>query len=487
MRYIFGDFVLDEGLFELKKKDTRVPLRRQAIDVLLHLIRARGRVVAKAELLTAIWGGAHVSETALPQAITAIRRALEDDAIEPTIVETVRTRGYRFALEAREAAAPAPDTRSAFVGRSEVIARLSRLIGDARTGRGGVALVVGSPGAGKTRALAEMTAAARAEGARIVAARCEERGAPDLWPWIQILRACATDESRGAIDAALQEVEGEATERFRFFDVATQTLVAAARDEPVVVVIDDLHWADASSLLLFKLAAQTLAGARVVLVATYRDTAVSTNHVLARTLGALTREDPTRSIHLEPFGREEIASLARAILGREPESEILERIVAKTEGNALFVTQMLHVIRSEAWMTPGAEGATSALLEPEEVREALSLHLDELSAECRRVLSAAAVIGATFSIAALAPIADLAPVDALTALDEAIRAKVVAPVDGRAPAFRFVHLLVRDLLYKKLGRADRHRLHEAAARAFGDLGQRDESDVHAAKAKVLLA
>jgi predicted ATPase/DNA-binding winged helix-turn-helix (wHTH) protein len=479
--FVFGDFELDDELFELRKDGARVPLRPQALDVLLYLARAQGRVVTKQELIAAVWGGARVSETALPQTIAAMRRALEDDADEPKIIQTVRARGYRFAapIAGRTRPPSAPRLGGAahpLVGREELVARVCGLL---QLARGQVLLLTGDPGAGKTRALAEIGALARDAGARAIGARCEEGGAPDLWPWMQVLRALAPADAEAVFSDATEDG------RFRVFDAAVRMLAEAARRSPLVILLDDVQWADASSLLLFKLASQSLAEARVLLVAAYREAAVATNPVLARTLGALTREDPARMMRLSPLGKREVESLARAILERDPEPALVDRVHAKTAGNPLFVTQLLHVIRSERWLAPLEEGATSAMLDADEVREAVGLHLGELSPECRRVLSAASVLGPSFALSALAPMVALEPAHALAVLDEALRARVVAK--GDAPAtFRFLHTLVRDVLYKKLAAADRVRLHEAAARAYADLALEGEAAAHRAKAAQLI-
>jgi predicted ATPase len=361
------------------------------------------------------------------------------------------------------------------------------LLGDASASRGPVALLPGAPGAGKTRALAEIGALARAAGGQVLAARCEEQSAPDLWPWGQVLRACAGDDATlraqvsDMVDLPAQAEEG----RFRVFDAAIQTLRNTAKRSTLAILIDDLQWADASSLLLFKLAAQSFVDARILLVAAYRDAAMATNAVLARVLGGLTRDDASRLLRLEPLATADVAALARAVLGREPETALVERVHAKTAGNALFVTQLLHVIRAKRWLTPLEEGATSAMLAVDEVREAVGLHLSELSPECRLVLSAASVLGQDFTVATLAPILALEPANLLAVLDEALRARILAK--GATPsAFRFVHALVRDVLYKKLEGADRVRLHEAAARALGALGQDEAAQTHRARVTSLV-
>src|SRR5262245_8661770 len=298
MIFAFSDFELDESLYQLRRRGEVVRLEPKVFDVLAYLVRQRDRVVPKDELLARLWPGEFVSETVLPRCITAARKAVGDDPAGQKVIQTVHGRGYRFvasvAGDARRA--PAADGAGAgrpadtFVGREQAMAELRAALDDAFAGRGRLVFLVGEPGIGKTRTAEELVAVARQRGARVHGGRCyEEDGSPAFWPWVQVLRGCIRDvEPRqlaaelGAAAADIAELVPELRQsvpqlpsppslppeqaRFRVFDAAATFLRLAARPHPLIVVLDDLHWADKASLLLLQFLAREIRDAHVLLV-----------------------------------------------------------------------------------------------------------------------------------------------------------------------------------------------------------------------------
>ncbi len=496
MRYVFGDFELDDTIFELRRGGHAVQLRPQALDVLLLLVRARERVVTREELLDEVWPGTVVSPTALAQAIIAARRALGDDPDEPRIIQTVRARGYRFILpvvEAKESArVPASATvpgaaEGELVGRAEPLGTLEGLSREARAGRGGGALVTGETGVGKTRLVTELATRAAAAGDRVISVRCHDQtAAPPLWPFIQALRELARDADAGAELArhadlaalvhapppALAQEAGDAAAQaeFRLFDAMARFLRGVAARRPLLLVLDDMQWADDGSLALTKLVARELGAAAVLLVVVYRSASGGSgapDSALARTMGALARADARRAVVLGGLSRDEVARLAALRHGRPLSDEAVARIFDKTDGNPLLVTQLLHGLRQDS---PGGAvaGATSAMLSTDVMRDAIALHIGELGPACAQMLGVAAVLGRTFTMAALAGTSGADAATLLPLLDEAIGARIVAKIPGgtRPGEHRFVHALVRDVLYRRLAVAERVRLHGAAGDAI---------------------
>ena len=475
MLYRFDGFDLDDEVFVLRRGGADVALRPQALDVLLHLVRHRDRVVLKNELLQAVWSGAAVSDNALPQAIVAVRRALGDDDAVPRIVQTIRSRGYRFVAQvevssnADGAVAVAPPGE--LVGRIDSLSSLEQLVRQAAGGRPGIALVAGGPGAGKTRILAELARRTRA-AARVLEAQClGDEGVPDLWPWLRILRGCAEGSTPPLSDEATRlaasfcgpVTQGSAKQPFVAFDDVVQLLRRAAAQKPVVLLVDDLHHADAPSLLLTKLLVSSLRGARIAVVLAYRDTELGGRPVLARTLGALTREHAVRPISLAPFTRAEVAILCASMLGRAVDEPFVTRVFDKTNGNPLLTTQMVQAVhRDESAGSPGA-GTTSALLSVGELREAIGLQLEGLCVDTRRILRAASVLGTELTLGRLAATLGVGPAELLEAVEEATRARVL--LKSPSGAYRFVHVLVRDVLYRELAVGERFALHRSAGRA----------------------
>jgi DNA-binding winged helix-turn-helix (wHTH) protein len=481
MLYVFGDFELDDSLFELRRCGERIALRPQALSTLLLLVRARDRVVTKEELLRDVWSNVTVSYTALPQAITAIRRALGEGGEDQRMVQTIRARGYRFvAPTVKEVQGEERPEREVselpFTGREAFLRRVRELLESG----GGVMLVAGGIGVGKSRAAVEAAAIARSAGALVLTGRAyDDEGVPELWPWLQVVRTAADP----ALEALL------APRDFSAFDAVTRALVqrATATKQPIVIVLDDMHWADAGSLLLLKILARATRNTRVLVIATYRDVALASSPTLARAMGALTRDDPARCITLEPLSLEASTSLIRAALGRDLPPDALARIHQKAAGSPLYLTQMLHVMRIEARLAPLPNGATSAMLAADTIREAISLHLRELSPSCHRALMVAALLGPTFSLPVLARLLDQDRADVVgKALDEALAIRVVVRMPEEDGTFAFAHGLVRDVLYKKLAIAERAQLHAAAASLYENAGDHAASSVHREKAIALV-
>ncbi len=201
-----------------------------------------------------------------------------------------------------------------FVGRQREMGELKGCLEDALSGRGRLVTLVGEPGIGKTRTAQELATYAGLRGSQVLWGRCyEEQGAPPYWPWVQAIRSYVRDiepeqlrSNMGAGAADIAEVVSDVREqlpglgtpiqlepeqaRFRLFDSITAFLKNAARRKPLVLVLDDLHWADHPSLLLLEFVARELANARVMVIGTYRDVEVSRQHPLSQTLGELTRE-----------------------------------------------------------------------------------------------------------------------------------------------------------------------------------------------------
>jgi predicted ATPase len=487
MIYRFGRFLLDDEIFALRCDGTEVALRPQALDLLLYLVQHADRVVTKSELLEKVWRGVSVSENTLPQTIVAVRRAL-DEAPGQELIQTVRGRGYRFAAEVEVTVPERPrreavSARSEIVGRRKILQRFDQLLAGAGAGRGNLALLSGEPGIGKTRVLSELAIRARSAEARVLEARCPEgAGAPDLWPWVQLLRSYAhsqhAPEGPEAASLAAELLKpAEPEQGFVAFDRVAELLRRAAEHQPLVLLIDDLHCADTASVLLLKFVASSIQRIRLMLVATYRDVSPQSSPVLARTLGALIREDSARRIALERLSRDEVSELASAILERSPESVLIDRVMDKTNGNPLLVTQMLQALSGE---TGTESGTTSALLAVSEMKEAILAQIEVLSERTRELLGPASVFGIELLPRHLASMLGTETKGVLEPLEEALRARVLTKVPGGH--YRFAHVLVRDALYRSLSRTYRAELHEALGASLLEAGEPELALLHIERA-----
>jgi len=383
-------------------------------------------------------------------------------------------------------------TDPTFVGRAAEL-RLFRTAFDGMLdGRLQLLTLLGEPGIGKTRCAEAFGRVAEDQGALVLWGRCyEEPGAPAYWPWVQVLReyirgSSATDVQllmgSGVADIAtiLPEL-GERSDdslpapaavfngnqpRFRAFDAIAQFLAKCARRVPLVLILDNLHWADASSLSLLEFLSHELKRERVLIIGTYRDNEVSRKSPLLSALGGLSRESAMQRIRLPGLPEEEIGELAGQTLGTALPLAAIHAINQQTDGNPLFVIELLRVLMEES---ADAGVAPIAVRIPDGVREAIGRRLSRLSERCNDLLIVASVLGRNFSAAEVASAAESELETVLDNLQIAARAGIVEPFGDTPAGYRFTHTLIRETLYDEIPGLDRLRWHSRAADALVEI------------------
>jgi DNA-binding SARP family transcriptional activator len=426
-------------------------------------------------------------------------RILEQDpSLEGPV--TVSKPAYRLPTAVEEWAPAAPS--ESFVGRERELGELRAALDGAFAGRMSLLLVAGEPGIGKSRLADEATSVALARGACVLWGRCwEAGGAPAYWPWVQALRAYIRDGDeeriRGELEPYVADIAQMLPElnelfpglppppsldpegaRFRLFDSMASFIRDAAASRPIVLVVDDLHAADKPSLLLLQFLARSLREARLVVVAAYRDTEPRTEE-LTEAVAEVRREPVARAIRLGGLEVAEVARVIELISGASPTVELVTAIHRETEGNPLFVGELVRLLASEGRLEKAISGA-GTLTVPQGVREVIEHRLGRLSDDCKRLLSVASVLGREFHLETLAWISERPNARVLDLLDEARVARVVGdPAVGRG-SLRFSHALIRDSLYADLGTTERLRLHGRAVEALEEL-YGAESEPHLAE------
>jgi len=377
-------------------------------------------------------------------------------------------------------------TGAVFVGREREMALLDEALEDALASHGRVVLVAGEPGIGKSRLIDELAGRAQARGAFVLVGRSwEAGGAPAYWPWVQALRAYARETDREALGAQLgagraelaqllpelgtlfpglpepsaQQSEGA---RFRLFDAASSFLRCASRARPLVLVLDDLHVADEPSLLMLRFVVREIADSRLLVVGAFRDVDPTLHDPLTSTLAELVREPPTVQIALAGLSATDIAEYVERATEAVPALGLVPAIHAETEGNPLFVVEVVRLLDGEGRISD----ADARLHIPPGVRAVIGARLRRLSEPCRDVLVRAAVLGREFGLDVLAQLAGLSRRALLDALDEAMTERVVADVPGSIGRLRFGHALIRDTLYDELTSARKLQLHQRAGEAI---------------------
>jgi DNA-binding CsgD family transcriptional regulator/tetratricopeptide (TPR) repeat protein len=380
-----------------------------------------------------------------------------------------------------------------FVGRQRELEVLQGAFEQACAGHGRIVMLAGEPGIGKTRTAQELAGHAVRREAAVLWGRChEEAGAPPYWPWVQIIRASLRDADRdllpglGAAASDLSDIVPEIRDllpglerlaplgdpseaRFRMFESIRQLFASLCRRRTLLIVLDNVHWADAPSLRLLEFLAPEVTDCRLLLVGTYRATELSRQHPLSNALGGLARVPHFTRINLAGLSEEEaqafIASSWTAVL-----AGLAKALHEQTEGNPLFLREIVRFLEQQGALGGGL--LPSAIRIPEGVTEVIGRRLNLLSAGCNEVLALASVIGRDFAWEVLLRVAAQRSEDMLLeALDEAVAAHIVEETaEGR---YQFTHNLIRMTLYDELRIARRRQFHRAVGKAIETVHRAD--------------
>jgi DNA-binding CsgD family transcriptional regulator len=393
-----------------------------------------------------------------------------------------------------------------FVGRERELATLGAAVEHALAGRGRILALSGEPGIGKTRTAQVLARYAGTRDLRVLWGRChEEPGAPPYWPWLQILRAYLEPQDDAVLAALLEGAAAHVVEivpelalrrpdlasvprsadpvqgRYRLFDAIAGFWKRVAAREPLALILDNLHWADAPSLRLLEFLAPEIAASRLLVLATYRDIELTRAHPLSGTLGELAKQPSFQRLKLGGLSLAETGRFVAAATGQTPPAELLATVHGQTEGNPLFVAEMVRFLVQEGMLGPDARpdaraAAHSALNRiPEGIKEAIGTRLNRLSSTCNAVLRDAAVIGRRFSARVLERMSDDPGEDARSAALEESAAAAVIEAQPDAGAYQFSHALIRETLYDEIPATRRSRLHLRIAEVLEAL-HRDEPD-----------
>jgi len=380
--------------------------------------------------------------------------------------------------------------RGVFVGRDGELERLRKAFDEAFVGRGSMVMLVGEPGIGKTRAAQELETYARMRGAQVLWGRAHESsGAPAYWPWMQVGNSYTSSNDPTLLN---DDMQGKAPElvrlfpwlrqglnvgepeqladpeaaQFRLFDAYATFVRAMSNRAPLLIALDDLHWADKPSLLLLEYVARELARLRVLIVCTYRDTDLSRTHPLSEALAVLNREAGFQRVVLRGLSRDEVAGYISAVANVTPKPELLDRIFEETEGNPFFLSEVVNLLTQEGKLTE----SVSDIAVPDGVREALGRRLDRISEEANELLQVAAVVGREFAYDMLTLLGERDEDTLLRLIEEALEARVIEEM-GQPGRYRFTHALMQETLLDELSTTRRVRIHgqvgEALERRWG--------------------
>lgn len=414
----------------------------------------------------------------------AIRKGLGVDPAEETELL------YREALGGKFEAVTTDTVGGVFIGRAREIGRLADGLAGLIRGRGQLFVLAGEAGIGKTRIAEQFAVMARLRGADVLWGRCYEGdGVPAYWPWVQVLRDFArnhsSDEVRalagigaahissllpelraGQLDFAAGPAGESNRSRFQLFDSLATFLFNAAGRRPLVVILDDLHWADEASIQLLEFVATGPRQARLALLCAYRYADLPLGHPLLRTLATLERHYPGHTVELGGLSLDEVGSLMAAATGQQPNERVVAAVYDQTGGNPFLVQELSFVLHASGLPEQSLDSPGWGIALPRGARAVVLHSLDRLSSPCRRLLGAAAVVGTEFESRLLEQLAEFREFPLYETLEEATSAQVIVRVPGRPDRLAFRHALLREALYGQLLVVQRATLHRSIGEAL---------------------
>jgi DNA-binding SARP family transcriptional activator len=400
------------------------------------------------------------------------------------LVEELRTAAGAGALEARALPLPGPLLRpeqAPLVGRRELLAELRLVWRRASVGAATVVMVAGEAGSGKTRLLTELAKEAHAAGATVLAGRCPEDGGVAFAPFTEALRPYVV-ASRTALPEwvvaelarLLPEVsadtgapEGAAHDaRHRLFEAVAATIGQAAQRTPLLLIVEDLHWADPATLQMLGHVIRTVGWAPLLVAGSLRDEGVDAAPALQILLGDLRRGRRLETLVLAGLSEQEVGALAAAWLGSKPSSDLAAALLGRTGGNPLFLEELVRHLVESGPQRSSAELVAAALTEvPHGVRSVIDRRLARLAPRVRRAVEVAAVAGEDFLLADLAVACDASDDELVGDMDATVGAGLVNET-GLPGRYRFAHALVREAVLKGLTSTRRALLHRRLAAAL---------------------
>jgi DNA-binding CsgD family transcriptional regulator len=382
----------------------------------------------------------------------------------------------------------------AFAGRVHELATLRALLPRAAGEGRRAALVAGEPGSGKSRLVRELARAAAEEGAVVLYGDCDAVVGSPYGPFATALEDLVTTLPPETLARHLGAGGGELTrlfpglaarvgdlappapadadtERHRLHTAVTDLLVGASTEAPIVLVVEDVHWADTSTLGLMRHLVRSAAAARMLLVATFRDAEADVPTELADALVDVTRAEGVVRIRLGGLSADEVREFVHLTAGAEPTPELASAIHELTGGNAFLVTELWRELVDSGAVETGSHGArlvrpASELGVPTTVREVVNQRLARLSPEANELLEVGAVTGAEFDLETARAASAVTNEALADAIDDAVRSGLLVDAAGRRLTYRFAHELVRRAVSDRLPARRRAELHLRVAEAL---------------------
>ncbi len=507
--YEFAEFQFDSHRPRLYRNGEPILLPPKSLAVLCALLQKPGQLVERDELLRTVWGESFIEDANLTVAISTLRKTLRHNGDQP-MIETISRLGYRFTAVVRQSGKlhqhpriSIPALSRNVVGREKELTSLRHGLDSARNGRGSMLCITGEPGIGKTTVVEDFLTSLTPADAQISRGRCAERlaGTEAYLPILEVLAALlnsyhetarlmeevapiwyaqiapvATSKNSLTVDYKIVSQERLKRELLAFFQALTQA-------QPLVLFFDDLHWADVSTVDVLAYLAANFMELPILIVVTYRPTELLlAKHPFVLLKPDLQSRGICQELHLEFLTSQEMESyLALEFTGHQFSAEFLKLIYSKTEGNPLFMVDLLHYLRDRSAITDssGAWELVQPLPEiehelPESVRGMIERKIAQLSEKDHELLLVASVQGYEFDSAVIAQVLKIDADEIEHRLEEIehvielvrLVSEETFPNGTLTSRFRFVHVLYQNELYAKLRITRRTALSGAVAQAL---------------------
>jgi hypothetical protein len=435
-----------------------------------------------------------------PQSAEEVRKALESvgqamGSRQSAVGEERDTAGQDLLPTALDN----PLYRRVFVGREQELKQLQAAFDAALSGKGALAMVVGEPGIGKTALCEQLATYAGLRGGKTLVGHCYEEGSLSLpyLPFVEAMRSYVLAREPAGLKSDLGSGAGEVArivsevrdrvqvqpshptgdpdeERYRLLQAVTNFLCNAAKIQPLLIVLEDLHDADRGTLDLLLHLSRNTTTTRLFMIGTYRDVEVDRAHPLSATLAELRRSAAFQRMQLRGLTVDEVHRMMNAIRGQSVPWSRAEALHRQTEGNPLFIQEVLRYLVEEGLVvreggryarTDGSPDPGAGI--PEGLRDVIGKRLSHLSPQTNQILGVAAVVGRDFRLDVLHQVTGVSDEELDAALEEAAGRSLIEqrPILGSL-AFRFTHAFFRQTLYEEIFASRRLRLHQQVARAL---------------------
>lgn len=480
----FLEFDINLDTYEVQRSGTPIEIGARPLDVLIHLIQNRDRVVSRDQLRSEVWRGADLSAAAIPTAVMELRKSLGDDAAAPRIVGSVRGRGYRFLPEissgrtSRTSSSSLSD-RLEFVGRAREIGVMRAAAREVQTLSAGRVLVIsGEAGIGKTRLLEEFELS-QLQPWLVLTSQCSNRsGAPPFWPVIQALKhALRTPQGEAekvvwvanqlarihpelAVAVSPQQPHRTPIDRFELFELWISAFRALSDTAPVALAFEDVHLADSDSLDLLSCLAEEIHDSQILMIVTHRPPTQSGKGKVR--LGEISSTAHSIPVDLSPLSADDLSRLL------EPTSESthsLARSLAKrTSGIPFYVNQLVRYLDSRGTINNLDLSVDELPLSGQEI---IGRQLSDLPEETLEVLRIGSLVGERFDAVTIASVSRSTTSEIVSALSPAVQARILLEDHS---GFRFSHSILKEALAQTLEPAQKRNHHKLIADSLVQLG-----------------